>query len=111
MRDEARKMTEQNMLNELYNLVHNYMVIYDEYYETMSRDSAFLKDLADSIIGISAVLEVYARDKEIHCDYVLEKLENSKRYIDACVKYFQGKKEVEEYEETKGALNEISINV
>lgn len=40
------------------------MVVYDEYYSTGSRDSAFLKDLIDGIQGISAILEVYVEQKE-----------------------------------------------
>lgn len=42
---EAREFTENHIKNELDNLADNYMKVYDEYYETGSRDSAFLKDL------------------------------------------------------------------
>lgn len=79
-----REMTKNKLNKELNNILNNYMSVYDEYYETGSRDSAFLKDLVDSLLGISAVLEVYVRDGHIHPNYVEEKLE----YI-----------ETEEYEE------------
>lgn len=73
------------------NIVKNYMLIYDEYYETCSRDSAFLKDLVDSLMGIDAVLSVYTRDKKIHPAYALEKLRNSKSYIEENISYFKNK--------------------
>lgn len=90
---ECREMTKQHIQNELDELVHNYMKVYDEYYETGSRDSAFLKDLVDSIIGIAAILEVYTEHKKIHPDYALEKLRNSKSYIDSNISYFESKLE------------------
>ena len=90
---EAREMTKRNLEIELNKVAENYMKIYDEYYETFSRDSAFLKDLADAIIGISACLEVYTRDKYIHPSYALEKLESSKHYINACIDYYENKLE------------------
>ncbi len=88
-RDFCRDMTIASLERELNNLKTNYMRVYDEYYETCSRHSAFLKDLVDSIIGISAVLEVYARDKNIHPSYALEKLNNSKSYIEANIRFFE----------------------
>lgn len=89
----ARKITQSNLIEELYRLSVNYMIIYDEYYETGSRDSAFLKDLVDAILGISACLEVYARDKRIFSEYALERLKNSKSYIDSCISFYERKKE------------------
>lgn len=88
---EAREMTKRNLERELNKVIENYMKIYDEYYETGSRDSAFLKDLADAIIGISACLEVYARDKYIHPSYALEELESSRSYINSCIDYYENK--------------------
>lgn len=88
---DYRSMTKSKLMNECYKIINNYMKIYDEYYDTKSRDSAFLKDLVDSLIGISAVLEVYVEDKGIHPSYALEKLNNSKSYIDSCIKYFESK--------------------
>lgn len=86
-----REMTKNSLIKETNKIVNYYMKIYDEYYETGSRDSAFLKDLADSLMGISAVLEVYVEQKGIHPNYALEKLNNSRSYIDACIKYFESK--------------------
>lgn len=100
-REECRNITEQHLKNELMKLVNNYMVIYDEYYEKNSRDSAFLKDLTDSIIGIAAVLEVYVEYKGIHPGYALEKLNISKSYIEATIKYFERKLETENEEESR----------
>ena len=91
----CRDMTKMNIRSELNQLVDNYMKVYDEYYETGSRDSAFLKDLVDSIIGIAAVLEVYTEHKGIHPIYALEKLRNSKSYIDSNISYFESKLENE----------------
>lgn len=85
----SRDLTEMSLTRELENIHYNYMQIWDEYYKTSSRDSAFLKDLADALIGISAVMEVYVRDKYIHPDYALEKLKSSKTYIDAAIRYYE----------------------
>lgn len=85
----SRDMTEMSLIQELGKIHNNYMCVYDEYYKIGSRDSAFLKDLVDSLIGISSVLEVYVRDKHIHPDYALEKLKSSKSYIDAAIRYYE----------------------
>ena len=92
---DARTLTLQNLDMNLARILDSYMIIWDEYYETHSRDSAFLKDLADAIIGIEAVLEVYARDKYIHPEYALEKLNFSKSYIESVIKYYENKLEKE----------------
>ena len=89
--EEARMLTKNSLERELNKILNNYMKVYDEYYSVHSSDSAFLKDLVDSLIGISAVLEVYVKNKEIHSDYAIEKLNNSKSYIDAAIEYFKGK--------------------
>ena len=91
--DYCRELTKNSLSRELNKILENYMSVYDEYYKTGSRDSAILKDLVDGIIGISAVLEVYVRDKEIYPDYALEKLNSSQSYINATIKYFEGKEE------------------
>lgn len=91
----SRDMTEMSLTRELRKIHDNYMCVWDEYYKTSSRDSAFLKDLVDSLIGISSVLEVYVRDKHIHPDYALEKLKSSKSYIDAAIRYYEIKSEKE----------------
>lgn len=92
-RDFYRAMTKNSLERELNIILASYMKIYDEYYETNSRDSAFLKDLTDSLIGISATLEVYARDGEIHPNYALEKLKSSRSYIDSAIKFYEYKLE------------------
>ncbi len=91
--EEARMLTRNSLERDLNKILNNYMKVYDEYYSTHSRDSAFLKDLVDSLIGISAVLEVYTEHKKIHPDYALEKLNNSKSYINAAIRYFESKEE------------------
>lgn len=88
-----RDLTKNSLQIELNKILNNYMMIWDEYYETGSRDSAFLKDLTDSLMGISAVLEVYTRDGKIHPNYAIEKLKNSMSYINANIKYFEKKAE------------------
>lgn len=88
---DYRDITKLSLQRELNKILNYYMVIYDEYYSTGSRDSAFLKDLVNSLIGISAVLEVYVEHKEIHPNYALEKLNLSKSFIDACIRYYEGK--------------------
>lgn len=92
---ELRKMTEDSLKNECNKIVNNYLKVNDEYYSTGSRDSAFLKDLVDSLIGISAVLEVYVGCKGIHPNYAIEKLKYSKGIIDSNIKYFENKLEKE----------------
>lgn len=88
-----REMTKESITRECRKIIDNYMSVYDEYYDTNgnSKDSAFLKDLVDSIIGISAVLEVYVRDKEIHPGYALEKLNFSKSYLESVIRYYEEK--------------------
>lgn len=88
---DYREMTRMSLQRELNKILNYYMIIYDEYYDNGSRDSAFLKDLVDSLIGISAVLEVYVEHKGIHPNYALEKLNNSKSYIEACIRYYESK--------------------
>lgn len=91
MEIEAGKFTQMGLSKELTKIENNYMKIYDEYYETGSRDSVFLKDLVDSLIGISAVLEVYVEHKGIHPNYALEKLKYSRSYINSAIDYFENK--------------------
>lgn len=94
MNDETlRRLTYENLTRELNKIANNYMVIYDEYYSTGSRDSAFLKDLVDCLQGVSAVLEVYVGNKGIHSDYALEKLKCSESYLKSTIKYFEKKEE------------------
>ena len=89
-RDElCRKSTESHLRRELENVVNGYMYAYDEYYKTFSRDSAFLKDATDAIIGIASVLEVYSRDGSIHPSYAVEKLSMSKRMIESALDYYK----------------------
>lgn len=87
-RDEQRIHTEMNLERELNKIRNNYMKVWDEYYETGSRHSAFLKDLVDALMGISAVLEVYTDDGKIYPEYALEKLNSSKSYIDENIAFF-----------------------
>jgi hypothetical protein len=98
-RIEMRQNTEMNLTNELIKIKDNYMKVWDEYYETGSRHSAFLKDLVDALMGISAVLEVYTRDKQIYPSYALEKLNSSKSYIDENIAFFEKKLEEEKCDE------------
>lgn len=90
----CRNMTHNSLCKELSIIEECYMKIYDEYYTTGSRDSTFLKDLVDSIKGISAILEVYTRDGEIHPEYAIEKLKFSKSYINSTIEYFENKKKM-----------------
>lgn len=92
-KDFYREMTKNSLSRELNKILNYYMVVYDEYYSTGSRDSAFLKDLVDGIQGISAVLEVYVEHKGIHPDYAIEKLKFSQSYINSTIKYFESKEE------------------
>ena len=97
MNIDSRSMTEQGLVRELNNIKDCYMKVWDEYYETGSRESAFLKDLVDALMGISAILEVYTRDGRIYPDYALEKLNNSRSFIDENIAFFEKKlKELEE---------------
>ena len=87
--DELRELTKSSMTRILNSLVDNYMKIYDEYYAEGSRESAFLKDLADSILPISEVLEVYTRENYINPDYAVRKLKYSKDIMENTIKYFE----------------------
>lgn len=100
-RNEQRMRTEMHLEMELNKIKNNYMKVWDEYYETGSRHSAFLKDLVDALLGISAVLEVYTEDKKIYPDYALEKLNASKSYIDENIAFFERQlKELNKEEES-----------
>lgn len=92
-RDFCKEMTRNSLSRELDKILNYYMAIYDEYYSTGSRDSVFLKDLVDSIQGISAVLEVYVEQKGIHPSYAIEKLKFSQSYINSTLRYFESKEE------------------
>lgn len=92
-REFYREMTKDSLSRELNKILNNYMAIYDEYYSTGSSDSAFLKDLVDSLKGISAVLEVYVEHKGIHPNYAIEKLKRSQSYINSTISYFESKEE------------------
>lgn len=92
-RDFYREMTKNSLSRELNKILNYYMVVYDEYYSTGSRDSAFLKDLVDGIQGISAVLEVYVEHKGINPDYAIEKLKFAQSYINSTIKHFKSKEE------------------
>lgn len=105
-KEYKREHTESNLERELNNIKNNYMAIWDEYYETGSRHSAFLKDLVDSLMGISAVLEVYVRDKHINPGYALEKLYSSKRYIDENIEFFNKLVEEKENDEVEELCEE-----
>lgn len=94
--EEIREFTKSGLSKELNKILNYYMRIYDEYYSTGSRDSAFLKDLVNSLIGISAVLEVYVEDNGIHPDYAIEKLKSSSSYINATIRYFESKENANE---------------
>ena len=95
----CRKSTESHLRRELENVVNGYMYVYNEYYKTFSRDSAFLKDATDAIIGIASVLEVYSRDGSIHPKYAVEKLSMSKRMIESALDYYKSLIEEEDEDE------------
>ena len=92
------KSIESNLRRELEDIVNSYMYVYDEYYKTFSRDSAFLKDATDAIIGIASVLEVYSRDGEIHPNYAIEKLSMSKMLIESALNYYKSLTNIDEDE-------------
>lgn len=88
-KDYCREMTKRSLQRELDKILNYYMAVYDEYYSTGSRDSAFLKDLVDGIQGISAVLEVYVEQKGINFSYAIEKLKFTESYIKSTINYFE----------------------
>ena len=93
------KSTESHLRSELEDIINGYMYVYDEYYKTFSRDSAFLKDATDAIIGIASVLKVYSRDGSIHPKYAVEKLSMSKRLIESALDYYKSLIEEENEDE------------
>ena len=86
--DELRMMTEKNIKKILNDVSNNYMKVFDEYCAEGSRESAFLKDLTDSILPISEVLEVYVRGKYINPEYAVRKLIFAKDIIDNAIEHF-----------------------
>lgn len=87
-KDVYRSITFTEASKEMQNLVTNYMLIYDEYYKTGSRDSAFLKDLMDATKGICACLEVYATQGHIEPEYALQKLKYARDIIGSVQEYY-----------------------
>ena len=93
--DYCKKLTMLEMDKNYEALRNGYIYIYDIAYSAgdHQRDALFLKELADAMIGISAVIEVAARQNmDIHPNYVREKLIHSKRLIDATLDYYNTKK-------------------
>ena len=90
---DTRELAKRSLIVTTKMIVDNYMKVYDEYYETGSRDSAFLKDLVDSLTGISAVLDVYTSLNGINSRHAIAKLKESRSYIDSCIEYFESKVE------------------
>lgn len=91
MEDEKlfRILTETNLTVALDRIHENYMKIYDEYNDTMSRDSAFLKDAVDSMLGVDALTYVYTRDKKLHPSYAIEKLNLSINKLEGAKRYYE----------------------
>lgn len=100
-KEELRELTRLGLSRELNKILNYYMKVYDEYYSAGSRDSAFIKDLVDSIQGISAILEVYVEHKGIDSGYAIEKLNYSESYIKTTKKYFEKKLEEEECKQSQ----------
>lgn len=91
-KDLCRKLTKKRLESELNKILNYYMAVYDEYYSGYAkRDSAFLKDLVDGLLGISAVLEVYVTQKGIEPGYAIEKLEFTQRRVQSTINYFERK--------------------
>lgn len=84
-----RKLAENSLTKALDRIHENYMKIYDEYNDTMSRDSAFLKDTVDSILGVDALTYVYTRDKKLHPSYAIEKLNSSINKLEGAKEYYE----------------------
>ena len=99
---ELRLLTENRLNKELMNIKENYMKIYDRYYsKEQSRDDAFLKDLVDMLLGLSAILEVYTQGFKIHPGYALEKLNYMESYVKSTIAYYESKNEIYESEEVE----------
>ena len=91
--NEARHLTYLSLKNDLINFLDNYMIIYDRFYDKETgkneREEMYrIKELADGLIGIFAIFDVYAKDKYIHPDYALEKINKTKSYVDSFKTYY-----------------------
>lgn len=84
-----RGATEKYLTTTLDRILKNYMEIYDEYYDTLSKETDILKEVADSILGVDAILNVYTRYKGIHPSFAIEKLNLSINKLEGAKEYYE----------------------
>jgi hypothetical protein len=89
-----KEITMTSLRRSLHEIEACYSIIYDRAYsEKQTRDDLFMKELVDILLPIEALVYVYARDGEIHPDYVLEKLTLAKNMIATQISYWEARKE------------------
>lgn len=91
MEDEKyyRKLAENSLTKALDRILKNYMEIYDKHYDTPSEETDILKDAANSILGVDAILNVYTRAKEIHPGYAIGRLNYSIYKLECALRYYE----------------------
>lgn len=84
---DYKQLAMDSLERTLANIKRSYGVIYDMVEE--NRDVVFIKEFADIIIQVSALMEVYARDGKVHPGYALDKVTMVKIYAENHAKYWE----------------------
>lgn len=92
--EQARELTRQGLQRDLINFLDNYMIAYDRYYdektsENEKQEISRLRELAYGLMGIFAIFEFYTTEGRVHVDYALEKINETKDYIDNFKTYYE----------------------
>ena len=81
----------QNVAEVLVTIRDSYSKLYDRSKEDGLQQAANLLKLADTMLPLSAVMEVCARDNVVSSDYVLEKLNLMKHMLEKTIDQFETK--------------------
>lgn len=89
MKFNYKEMATSQLRSELQTIEQSYSKLYDMAEDHENRDAVFIKELTDLIIPISAVLEVFSRDEQIHPGYALEKLKRVNYLLTQHIEYWE----------------------
>lgn len=58
-----------------------------------NRDAVFIYEFLNAMENLDAIATTFARNKKVHPDYAIEKLDKANRYIQSALEYFKHMKE------------------
>lgn len=83
-----------NSLKDITTRIHiSYLAVYDMAEDPENTDAKFIKEIANLLLPISAVMEVYTRDQYIEPAYALEKLKHAQMLLNHHIRYWEKKAE------------------